>query len=102
MVIPLLGNNMSQLLPNLPEKRTCSFLSLPRQKYNITTLREEARVAVLNPESRKEGKKKEDFTCHLHSWRAGLTAVLFNSSDTLAVKSWANKWTERGERGSDE
>lgn len=31
-------------------------------------------------------KKKKDFTCHLHSWRAGLTAVLFNSSDVLNVK----------------
>lgn len=23
-----------------------------------------------------------------------MTAVLFNSSDTLAVRSWTNKWTE--------
>lgn len=31
-------------------------------------------------------KKKKDFTCHLHSWRVGLTAVLFNPSDVRNVK----------------
>lgn len=35
---------------------------------------------------RETERERKDFTCHLHSRREGLTAVLFNSSDTLTVQ----------------
>lgn len=53
-------------------------------------------MGVLKPECRKKLKKKKDFTCHLRSRRLGLTAVLFNSSDTLGSKK-LDKRTDSGE-----
>lgn len=58
MVIPLLGNNMSQLLCNLPERRARSLLSFLCSDKITSNLENNARVGVWNPESRKELKKK--------------------------------------------
>lgn len=46
-------------------------------------------------EKRKKKTERERVVLHLPSslMGSGLTAVLFNSSDVPAVKSWTNKWT---------
>lgn len=58
----------------------------------------------MEPREQEGAKKKKDLTCHLHSWQAGLTAVLFNFSDVLTVKCWTQKkkkWTvQRGKEGA--
>lgn len=54
MVILLLGNNMSQLLCNLPERRARSLLHFLCSDKITSNLENNARVGVWNPESRND------------------------------------------------
>lgn len=109
MVISLSGNNTSQ---PTGEGDPAPFSSPSLCLDQITPSSDNnARAGVLKAECReklekkkeKEGerkKKKKDFTCHLHSTRLGLTAVLFNSSDTLAAKKLDKRTdSEEGKEG---
>lgn len=51
-------------------------------------------------ELRKRERREKKEGVHLPSslMAGGLTAVLFNSSDVPAVKSWTNKWTVQREK----
>lgn len=90
--LSLAGNNKSQ--PAGEETATLSAPPTPTPcLHEITSSSgDNAGVGVLKARVQEEAKKKreregkKDFTCHLHSTRLGLTAVLFNSSDTLAAK----------------
>lgn len=52
-----------------------------------------SQTAERNSGREEEKKKREGLHLPSSLTASGLTAVLFNSSDVPAVKSWTNKWT---------